>query len=435
MADNSEQTDPRKEGLAPEGEAMAAAAEAVAEDAGVSAGQRIASGRWALILGVVVLGTAVVYATRLYSGGGDAPAGGLSSLPVPELGDPNRVSPLAREAAEVRRLAQERTQPALFTDLLPDAEAAAEEPLALDNYEDAAFEEPAVAPPPRTEAPALSEPESVAGVPEETEPEPALPVPQPPRTEAPALSEPEPAYYYAGETAAGGGEENPVRYGTVLVMSAPPAAAPAKAAEPAAAAPALRGRGASGVTAHEWMGRLQFSWDSRSPGPDAVVNILSGPYAGESFRMNITQSEHQVAGSGGLRNCDIVGMREDFSTPMFAPDTPGARARRAAGAVARHAVAGIAQAADIYAAYLQARSQPVTPVIQFGSLGGGETEAGGEVSVSVRNNVPEPELGRVAVGGAAQSVARSIETNNNITVVLPAGYPIGLAAVCQGDPS
>ena len=151
--------------------------------------------------------------------------------------------------------------------------------------------------------------------------------------------------------------------------------------------------------------------------------------------MNIEQAGHQVAGSGPLGACSLVGMRPDFSSPMFAPDTPGARARRLLGSAARHTVAGVSQAAEIYASYLQARSQPTTPVIQLGSPGLGEEGQGGNVSISVRNDVPEPEIGRVMVGGAAQSVARSIETDNQIAVRLPAGYPIGLAAVCEGEPS
>ena len=352
-----------------------------------------------------LLAMGVIVYLRSCGGTGERSGGstaGVSPLPSLEATDPSAVSAPVREAAE------RAEAPGNLSNFVADEPAAAEveeEPTVLE----AAEPESPVLMPSDSEAPVLVDQAPPVG--------PASGLPQVvPREPGQGFYGPVTVYVDRAEGSSAGvsGDEN--------ILATSPDAETMGQPEETTVESGL-------VQALQWYGRLRFAWDSRTGG-EAVVDILTGPHRGRSMMLPLNAvGGDGAAGVTTIGDCRVLAMRENFSSPVFGEPSAGQRTLRMLHAGLRHAFAGAEAVADAYAEYLSARAQPVTVIVSAPV----STVAGGEGVVDpliVRNEVPEPDYGSVGAAGAARSAAQAVQSLPPLPVRLPAGYFLGLAALC-----
>ena len=328
-------------------------------------------------------------------------AGGVSPLPGLKATDPSAVSAPAREAAD-RAVA-----PGNLSNFVADAPPVAE-----------VEEEPVVLEASEPESPVLAQNEGNAPVLVEQAP----PVPSAPGLPQAVARDPGQGFYGPVIVYAEMAEGSVGAPGNENILESSPE--PVTAAQEEDTTP-----GSGLVQAHQWYGRLRFAWDSRTGG-EAVVDILSGPHRGRSMVLPLNAvGGAGAAGVAAVGDCRVLAMRENFSSPIFGQPSAGQRTLRVLHAGLRHAFAGAEAVADAYAEYLSALAQPAT-VIVSAPVSSLPSEEGGAAPLVVRNEVPKPDFGSVAAAGASRSAARAVRELPPLPVTLPAGYVLGLAALC-----
>ena len=425
------------------------AQEAAAADADpASVGQRAVSAKWFFVAFGVAALVMVIFSWRFFGGssaGERLTSGGqFAPLPEAEQTDLGEVSDAAREAAALR----EATQDIEITDLMPDREVVVEPEVVEEEEAEPFIEPPAVIEPPPAvveEAAPDNQPEAFApelldGEPQRIDNEGGVPYVAAPQVEEPAAA-------YVGVPVQGGNDPDVAQavYGVVITEAASVADEAEEAAASGGGGPAPFVDPVPGAVpgadealplkTYQWLGRLVFPWHSEAP-VRSVVRVTTGPYRGQNFEMQINKVDYQVAGAGRIGPCHLIGMTHDFRTPLFAPNAFGDKVRRTGQITVRHAFAGMSAAADAYSAWLLARaSQQPQPIIQISDAAAAAAAASGQpLVIKTTQDLPKPDLGALAAGGSVQSIASDIEANREIKVLLPANHPIGLAAICNGEP-
>ena len=151
------------------------------------------------------------------------------------------------------------------------------------------------------------------------------------------------------------------------------------------------------------------------------------------MRLNVVEGKG-VAGISSLGDCQILGMREDFASPIFGRPSLGRRAVQGLNAGLRYAFAGAEAVADAYADWLRVRAQPVPIYLTGGAVEALQGAGGDGVSELQKqlgtNRTPKPDFGAIAVSGAASAAAKNFPEVKPLPIRLAQGYIIGLAALC-----